>query len=81
MIGGALTRYRDPATARQILLDAGLPDDAFVKVATQMMEAADPVGREAGLKWVKAMPESPRREELLAVGHAVAGPRPAPAQR
>lgn len=66
-IGGALSRHRDPATARQILLDASLPSEQFVNVATTMIRALDPAGKAASVEWVKSLPDPHQREELLRI--------------
>jgi hypothetical protein len=64
-IGGALSRHRDPATARQILLDAALPEEQFITAAAIMIQALDPVGREAGVAWVRSLSNPRQRGELL----------------
>jgi hypothetical protein len=64
-IGGALSRHRDPATARQILFDAALPEEQFITTAAIMIQALDPVGREAGVAWVRSLSDPRQREELL----------------
>lgn len=65
VIGGTLARYRDPSMARQILLDAGLSGEQFVKVASAMIGSLDPAGKAAGMEWAKGLPESAGRTELL----------------
>jgi hypothetical protein len=65
VIAGSLARYRDPAMARQILLDAGLPAEQFVKVAATMIQSLDPAGKAAGIEWAKVLRASAQRTELL----------------
>ncbi|MEK7949433.1 hypothetical protein [Luteolibacter soli] len=66
IIGGTLARHRDPAVARQILLDAGLPEEQFVKVAAEVIQSLDPAGKAAGIEWAEGLPDSSRRTGLLA---------------
>lgn len=65
IISGVLAAHRDPATARQILLDAALPSDQFVRAATTLIQSLDPAGKAAGIAWVKSLPDPAQREELL----------------
>lgn len=65
IISGVLAAHRDPTTARQILLDAALPSDQFVRVASTLIRSLDPAGRTAGIAWVKSLPDPAPREELL----------------
>jgi hypothetical protein len=74
VIGGTLARYRDPAVARQILLDAALPAEQFVPVAASMIQSLDPAGRAAGVEWVRSLPDPSQREELLRILEVKKGP-------
>ena len=74
VIGGTLARYRDPAVARQILLDAALPAEQFVPVAASMIQSLDPATRAAGVEWVKGLSDPSQREELLRILEVQKGP-------
>ncbi|HEY1121419.1 MAG TPA: hypothetical protein VGE67_07445 [Haloferula sp.] len=74
VIGGTLARYRDPSMARQIVLDAGLSGEQFVKVASTMIGSLDPAGKTAGIEWAKSLPASENRAELLRLLSASDGP-------
>ncbi len=67
LIGGVLATYRDPAMARQILLDAKLPSDPFVKAASILIQSLDPVAKSAGIAWVKSLPDPEQRDTLLRI--------------
>lgn len=67
LIGGVLATHRDPAMARQILLDAKLPPDQFINAASVLIRSLDPIAKSAGIAWVKSLPESEPRETLLRI--------------
>ena len=74
VIGGAMARYRDPALARQILLEAALPAEQFVPVAASMIQSLDPTASAAGVEWVKSLPDPSQREKLLRILEVQKGP-------
>jgi hypothetical protein len=65
IIGAVLASHRNPAAARQILLDAALPSDQFVRVALTLIQSLDPAGKSAGIAWVKSLPDPAQRDDLL----------------
>lgn len=65
LISGVLAAHRDPATARQILQDAALPADQFVRVASALIQSLDPAAKAAGIAWVKSLPDPDQRGQLL----------------
>ncbi|MCW1926617.1 hypothetical protein OKA05_28955 [Luteolibacter arcticus] len=65
VIRGVLSGYRDPAMARQMLVDVALPREQFVQVAAAMIRSLDPAGKAASVEWVKSLPDARQREELL----------------
>ena len=67
LVGGVLATHRDPAMARQILLDANLPANQFVKAASILIQSLDPVAKSASIAWVKSLPDPEQRETLLRI--------------
>jgi hypothetical protein len=66
LIGTTLARHRDPAVARQVLLDARLPEPEFIKAASILMTSADPSTMQTSVDWfLAATTDGPDRTQAL----------------
>ncbi|MCW1885007.1 hypothetical protein OKA04_09735 [Luteolibacter flavescens] len=71
VMGIALANHRDPAEARQMLLDATLDPNHLARVTAAMMREQDPASRAATIEWVRGLPEFPLKVDLLTLGSSL----------